>query len=58
MTFISIIAPKRAGVLGCLTISDFLRAELQGNGSYNITLSGNHKTKGPQGVPNIAMTYK
>ena len=61
MSLISIRAPKRAGVLGGLLISDFLEAELLENGTYNVTLSGDHKTKGPQGsaiVPISATTHK
>ena len=61
LSLISIRAPKRAGVLGNLLLKDFSKAELVDNDTYNITLTGSHKTYGPTGsavVPITAGTYK
>ena len=61
MALILIIAPKRAGVLGNLLLKDLAKAELFDNNTYNVTLTGKHKTFGPTGsavVPKTAGTHK
>ena len=57
----SIRAPKLAGVLGNLLLKDLYEAELVDNDTYNVTLTGKHKTYGPTGsvvMPITAGTYK
>ena len=45
---ISMRAPKRAGNLGVMKLSDFQSPALAGNNTYNITFSGKHKTFEPK----------
>ena len=56
LSLISIRAPKRAGVLGSLLLKDFSIAELVDNDTYNITLTGSHKTYGPTGSAVVLIT--
>ena len=61
LSLISIRAPKRAGVLGSLLLKDFSKAECVDNDTYNMILTGSHKTFGPTGsavVPITAGTRK